>query len=62
MLKVYQHIVEFYLSKAERYRKDGRWLDRYLYFSGVVHRYKQMMLNGMLSWALAITTLIEETI
>ncbi|WP_208721042.1 hypothetical protein [Mesorhizobium sp. M1A.F.Ca.IN.022.06.1.1] len=48
---MYLHIVTYYEYRAERYRKDTRWVDRYLYIAGHVHRYKQLMLNGLMTWA-----------
>ncbi|TIS45685.1 MAG: hypothetical protein E5W96_30200 [Mesorhizobium sp.] len=48
---MYLHIVAYYEYRAERYRTDKRWVDRYLYIAGHVHRYKQLMLHGLLTWA-----------
>lgn len=48
---MFLHIVAYYEYRAERYRKDTRWVDRYLYIAGHAHRYKQLMLNGLMTWA-----------
>nr|DAV95932.1 MAG TPA: hypothetical protein [Microviridae sp.] len=51
---MYQHIVAYYEFRALPYRGKRPWINRYLYISGHIHRYKQIMLHGLGSWAFVL--------